>query len=266
MNINPTMLIRKLNVKNINPQNIGYVLKDGTVNFQSESAAFNFARNMVDKALKAKEPFERAVLWKDSRVHLIADGTADGILASYSKARIPKGASSIHGHIVDRPLSMQDYATHMGNNMNVSYVLCPSGKYSKITSLPGEDINKTSTKNKINQMYKESKITRRNLELQLRELLPQEQAFNSSFRTPQNPKENSDSWQSMIKNSLKEVLTTAKNCQLNMWEKNSGKKSGVIFETNLDKNVVSDNDVARYYQTMLKRALANIKACKSEVQ
>ena len=51
-----------------------------------------------------------------------------------------------------------------------------------------------------------------------------------------------------------------------MWEKNSGKKSGVIFETNLDKNVVSDNDVARYYQTMLKRALANIKACKSEVQ
>ncbi len=255
MNINPTMLTRKFNVKNINPENIGYMLEDGTIKFKSESSAFNFARNMVDKALKAKEPFERAVIWKDSQVHLIADGTADGILASYSKARIPKGASSIHGHIVERPLSMQDYATHMKNNMNVSYVLNPSGKYSKITSLPGEDINKTSTKNKINQMYKESKITRRNLELQLRELLPQEQAFNSSFRTPQNPKENSDYLQSLTKKYIKKVLTIAKNSQLNMWEKNSGKKSGVIFETNLDKNVVSDNDVARYYQTMLKRAV-----------
>ena len=29
-------------------------------------------------------------------------------------------------------------------------------------------------------------------------------------------------------------------------KKNSGKKSGVIFETTLDKSAVSDDDVARY--------------------
>ena len=61
--MNAPMLTSKLNIKSITPQKLGYVLKDGTINFQSESSAFNFARNMVNKALKSKKPFERMVIW-----------------------------------------------------------------------------------------------------------------------------------------------------------------------------------------------------------
>ena len=255
MNINPIMLARKVNIKNINPQNLGYVLKDGTINFQSESSAFNFARNIVNKALEANKPFERLVIWKNSQVHLIADGTTNKVIAGYSKEKMPKGVSSMHGHISDLPPSIEDYVEHFAHNMNVSYVLCPSGKYSKITTLPGENINKASTRNKINQMCKKSKIVERNLNLQLQELFPPEQVFNLSFKSPQNPNESCDYWQSFVRKCLKKTLTITKNCRLDMWEKNSGKKSGVIFETTLDKTASPDTDVERYVQILINRML-----------
>ena len=248
--MNQTMLIPKLNIKNITPQKLGYILKDGTINFQSESSAFNFARNMVDKALKAKEPFERMVIWKGPRVHLIADGTAKGV--NVPNVTIPVGTSSMHGHIIDMPLNVQDYITHMAGYMDVSYALCPSGKYSKFTTLPGEDINKISTKNKIAKMYRKEKTIKPIVNLKSG-LFSFKQLFNSlstelvkKIKNPKAYKYNGAFGESLERKCLKKGLTIDKNSQLDMWKKNSGKKSGVIFETTLDKSTVSDDDVARY--------------------
>ncbi len=85
------------------------------------------------------------------------------------------------------------------------------------------------------------------------------QLFNSlskellkKMKNPKAYKYNGAFGESLERKCLKNGLTVDKNSQLDMWEKNSGKKSGVIFETTLDKGVISDDDVAMYCQAFMK--------------
>ena len=251
MTMNPTMLTRQLTIKNINPQKLGYILKDGTINFQSESSAFNFARNMVDKALKSKEPFERFVLWKGPRVHLIVDGTAKEIKPI--TVAIPTGASSMHGHIVDMPLGIQDYITHIAGYMDKSYAFCPSGKYSKITTLPGEDINNISTQKKMIKMQMKDKIINKIVNFKQRMIYYNSLLIGGCELIKHPKKYNSidDFCESIKRKLIKKIASKDKNYHLDMWKMNSGKKSGVIFETTLNKTAISDDDVERYSRFLL---------------
>ena len=58
---------KPLQVK-INPAELGWIRPDGVINFQTISAAENYAKNRCIFALRTSKPFERALLVKDNQV------------------------------------------------------------------------------------------------------------------------------------------------------------------------------------------------------
>lgn len=140
--------------RKINPAKLGYVLKDGTIQFASRDAVLEYAKNMVKKGFNAKDPHEVGVVWKNNRILAVAHGDFQEV--KFSK-KLPNGCSSMHGHLLEGPLSPIDYASMMLKNYKESIALCPSGRYSRIVRLPGENINYTSTQIKCIKTYKELK-------------------------------------------------------------------------------------------------------------
>lgn len=139
-------------LRKINPKNLGYVLKDGTIQFASKGAVFEYAQNMVKKGFNAKEPHEVGVVWKNNRILSVAHG--DFYRVGHPK-NLPSGCSSMHGHILESPLSGLDYACMMLRNDKELIVLCPSGRYSRIVRLPRENMTHKSTQIKCVRTYKE---------------------------------------------------------------------------------------------------------------
>ena len=138
-------------LKKINPKKLGYVLKDGTIRFASKDAVLGYAKNMVKKGFNAKEPHEIGVIWKNNRILSVTHGNFDSVKRPQN---LPNGCSSMHGHLHEIPISSVDYGGMMFRNDKETIALCPSGRYSRIVKLQGENINYKSTQIKVLKTYK----------------------------------------------------------------------------------------------------------------
>ncbi len=138
-------------LRKINPKKLGYVLKDGTIQFASRDAVLEYAKNMIKKGFYAKEPHEVGVVWKNNRILSVTHGDDQSVKLPKT---IQNGCSSMHGHLQEVPISPADYANMMLRNDKEAIALCPSGRYSRIVRLQGENINYTSTQRKFMKTFK----------------------------------------------------------------------------------------------------------------
>lgn len=141
-------------LRKINPKKLGYVLKDGTIQFASRDAVLEYAKNMVKKGFYAKEPHEVGVVWKNNRILAVAHGDFQGVKFPQ---KLPNECSVMHGHLLEGPISPVDYASMMFRNGKEEIALCPSGRYSRIVRLPRENMTHKSTQIKCVRTYKELK-------------------------------------------------------------------------------------------------------------
>lgn len=209
--------------KSLNWSNIGYVLKDGTIQFASEEAVFNFAKNAVQRGLKSKIPYERNVFWKNRRVLAISDGNKYRVKISKD---LPEDVSSMHGHVTESPLSTQDYIAMMCNNHKEEIAMCPSGNYSKFTRI--EDSNTISTQRKIAKIYKKG-IRHERLEAFKGVCNTLRFIATLIFKKIRGVEIN----ESEFLNFRKKMTARATKNGVHFWEELSGEKMGAIFESNL---------------------------------
>ena len=139
-------------LRKINPAKLGYVLKDGTIQFASRDAVLEYAKNMVKKGFNAKEPHEVGVAWKNNRILAVAHGDFQGVKFPQ---KLPNECSVMHGHLLEGPISPVDYVSMMFRNGKEEIALCPSGRYSRIVRLPRENMTHKSTQIKCVRTYKE---------------------------------------------------------------------------------------------------------------
>ena len=150
--MNKLMMIRKPFInQSANWNNLGYVLKDGTINFASRDTLLEYAKNTVQKGLHAENPYEVYVAWKDNRILGVTKGTRRCV---HKPKNLPEGSSGMHGHIREVPISPMDYLKMMVDNSQEEIALCPSGRYSRIVKLNGENNNLKTTQRKIVKTYK----------------------------------------------------------------------------------------------------------------
>ena len=220
------LLALKPNTKIINPQKLGYVLKDGTINFADNDTAFEYVINAVQKGLKAEKPYERLVYWKNNRIYGIANGTKDQVKPLNN---MPNGCSMMHGHPREFPLSVGDYNYLLSHdNVIESYAICPLGHYSHMVKLPGESVNNESTVrkayllNKIHRKYVPVSIIKYAVEMsQLLVKLIGKKIIGTPF------------YHVEIEEGKNKALAKAFAKSIDKtWKKYSGDKSGVIYESN----------------------------------
>lgn len=128
-----SLLFRKIPTGKIDPKALGWVSSDGKIVFQSEEAAFNYAKNRVLQALHAPIPYERGLKIKGNTI--IADVRGDGNSVNFGKIDV-RGAIGVHGHPESTPLSIDDYISMMRGGQTAEYAINPMGEYSKFTMLP----------------------------------------------------------------------------------------------------------------------------------
>ena len=101
----------------INPKTLGYVCPDGAINFATEEAAVQYAKNKCVKA--AQNGYEYGGLRHKNRIILEKIGDENCVDFGRVKINIPKGTELFHDHPGKKanPLSFQDYC---------SFIRCPN--------------------------------------------------------------------------------------------------------------------------------------------
>lgn len=117
----------------INPKELGWVAPDGVIHFQSEESAFNYAKNMVLKALHEPIPYERGLVIKGKNI--VADIKGDGNSVNFGKLDM-RDTIGVHGHPLNTPLSIDDLKVMLTSGQTAEYAIIPNGQYSKFTVLP----------------------------------------------------------------------------------------------------------------------------------
>lgn len=135
----------------ITPNELGIILPDGSVRFQTKEAAHNCAKNIVVDALNCPVPHERAVILSENRILDIFDGGADYVpilSGKHYKTRI----TTVHGHPdcytsgATTPISTPDCKSLLFDRYETESIVYNSeGAYSKLV------------KTKIPQIRKEKK-------------------------------------------------------------------------------------------------------------
>ncbi len=80
-------------LKSIKPENIGYICPDGTINFQSAKTAEEYAKNVVVKAARQKNPYEKSVVIDKNRITYERNGTRGNC-----PIELDKTGTWVHGH------------------------------------------------------------------------------------------------------------------------------------------------------------------------
>ncbi len=118
----------------INPKSIGYVCKNGNINFATEEAALLYAKNRVLKALDEEIPYERGIVIKDKSV--IADVEGDKYHVIFKNINVNK-ATIVHGHPgFNYPISITDIETLVLNRLKKCIAFNNKGEYSMVSILP----------------------------------------------------------------------------------------------------------------------------------
>lgn len=127
----------------INPSTLGWVRPDGVINFQTASAAENYAKNRCISALHTPTPFERGVLVKDNQVLAEVNGDFTKIdMSPYSDKMV--GADFYHGHPKLKghtlPISLADYLVLVSQRLKKVVAFNDKGEYSAIIQNPQKSL------------------------------------------------------------------------------------------------------------------------------
>ena len=97
----------------LKPQELGVLLPEGIINFQSAAAAQKCAKNIAIDALHAPEPYERGVVVSGNQILDIIEGNKNGV--AYFPIKYKRKISFVHGHPdmyakgATSPVSLADY-------------------------------------------------------------------------------------------------------------------------------------------------------------
>ncbi len=128
---------------NINPKTLGWVRPDGVINFQTASAAENYAKNRCVSALRTTKPFERGVLLRDNQVIAEINGDFTKIdMTPYSDKMI--GATFLHGHPKlnghTLPVSLADYLVMVSQQIKKIVAFNEKGEHSTLIQNPQKSL------------------------------------------------------------------------------------------------------------------------------
>ena len=114
----------------IESSKLGYILSDGTINFSSVRAAFEYGKNKCVQALNSSNPYEHGVIISGTKIleELIGTSASCSILPQKYKTNI----TFLHGHPDmyakggSTPVSIADFRSLVGNilmNRNVDEIV-----------------------------------------------------------------------------------------------------------------------------------------------
>ncbi len=110
--------------RNIAPEDIGYCLQSGEINFQNEQKALKYAKNTILSALE--KGHERQVILKDSRILKVMDGNENSVTCQFRDFPPFAGSTQLHGHPGDAdgltlPFSVADSRVFLMLNKLLGY-------------------------------------------------------------------------------------------------------------------------------------------------
>lgn len=128
----------RFDIRNIKPAELGWVRPDKSIVFQSCDSAQKYAKNRVIQALKRKESFERGIFLKENMIISEINGDNSRIVLEDQLPKMDfKGCDFMHGHpdiskFCTTPVSLQDYLTFLGLNLNKMIAYNKEGQFSSI--------------------------------------------------------------------------------------------------------------------------------------
>lgn len=131
----PRIFNQNINLKNLNPSELGWIRPDTTISFQSPQAAQAYAKKRVLQALNNSLPFERGILIKKNVVLGEINGSFDSVdLKKYIANKKVAGSTFFHGHPEvygeAMPVSITDFLVQVGNKIKNMVAFNKDGEFS----------------------------------------------------------------------------------------------------------------------------------------
>ena len=231
----------------IKPQELGIILPEGIINFQSANAARKCAKNLVIEPLHLPKPYERGVVVSNNQILDIIEGNNSQI-TDFMPIKYKKNISFIHGHPdmyakgATTPISLSDFETLKWRNVDEIIAYNSEGAFSKLSkeSIPQNNFQKFILQIKLSRMNRlQKKVTK---EMSIYKMLEESKQLDKKISS-ELMKDN-DEYVSVLvdrklqlQKDLQNATATADDCKLihNFWTKNA-KKFGLKYETNY-KNI-----------------------------
>lgn len=225
------------------PNKLGYILSDGTINFSSVKTAFEYGKNKCIQALNSSNPYEHGVIISGTRVLEELVGTISS--CPFIPMKYKTNITFLHGHPDmyakggSTPVSIADFRSLVGNilmNRNVDEIVAfnSKGEYSKLSKKVKKPKNKISL---IWNYIKYSRIEKKEQKMlsksSIAPLLKKRKSLQKRLRTK-------DGINEMVFNQILEIdkqiasfKVSESDCKIihEFWKKNAS-SLGVIYETN----------------------------------
>lgn len=129
--------------RNINPKKLGVVLKDGSINFPNQETAIEYGINKCRDSLIQKEPFERAIGIKKSRVVFQVDGISGEVPVHNATEIVLHSHPDTYAKGCTTAFSSGDYQYFINKEcIKKAYVVNSNGEYYLMSKFPGVDFSK----------------------------------------------------------------------------------------------------------------------------
>ena len=131
----PRIFNQNMNLKNLNPTELGCIRPDTTISFQSPQVAQAYAKKRVLQALNNSSPFERGILIKKNVVLGEINGSFNSVdLKKYIANKKVAGSTFFHGHPEvygeAMPVSITDFLVQVGNKIKNMVAFNKDGEFS----------------------------------------------------------------------------------------------------------------------------------------
>jgi len=137
----------KFSNEGLNPEKMGVVLEDGSIQFKNQEAAIEYGIKRCSASVKGPKPFERNILIRDSAVVAEANGSESQVAVDWLEAAISD--IDIHSHPdtyargITTALSQQDYESFIDSQFLKKMIAVNSkGEYYQMTKIPGFNYGK----------------------------------------------------------------------------------------------------------------------------
>ena len=149
----------------INPNSLGYICPDKTINFATAETANTYAKNVVMQALNCPNPYEKSVIVNGKRILYEQNGSHSQCLVSTNTDGIwVHGHPDFWGKGKTTPFSALDYNAFMISKSNNALIYNSIGQKSQLTkketsSFWDKLMLKLIPKDKYNAIKTQSRIT-----------------------------------------------------------------------------------------------------------
>ena len=131
----PRIFNQNINLKNLNPTELGWIRPDTTISFQSPHSTQTYTKKRVLQALNNSSPFERGILIKKNVVLGEINGSFNSVdLKKYIANKKVAGSTFFHGHPEvygeAMPVSITDFLVQVGNKIKNMVAFNKDGEFS----------------------------------------------------------------------------------------------------------------------------------------